>query len=385
MKILQVHNHYRQPGGEDTVVRQEAELLRSAGHEVIEYRVENPLGALNAAASMAVAPWNPWAAHHLRLFAERYGPDVVHVHNTWFSLSPSVLGALRKAGAPVVMTLHNYRLMCSNGLLFREGHPCELCVGTHPWHGLRYRCYRGSAVASGVAAVTIALHGALRTWERDVDLFLALTEFSRNRFIAGGVPQEKIHVKPNFVWDPGERTKPASESRTILYVGRLSLEKGIQVLLDAWGALAEHELKLIVVGDGPLLGELRQRASESVSFLGPQPAEHVQKLMLEARALVLPSVCYEGQPMVLVEALACGLPVIASAVGALPEVLSDSGAARMPAPGDSRAWSAELTELMADTWIDDASRRARRLYEQRHAPKTALRELETAYALALDP
>jgi glycosyltransferase involved in cell wall biosynthesis len=206
-----------------------------------------------------MSAWNPLAARDLRKLAERVRPDIAHVHNTWYALSPSVLSALTAAAVPVVMTLHNYRLLCANGYLFRDGHACEDCVGSHPWHGVRHRCYRGSLIASTPAAGTIALHRALGTWSRHVRLFLALSEFARTRFIRGGLPADKVHVKPNFVSDPGPRPSPPSQSRSVLYVGRLETDKGVQTVLDAWDAWDAPEFELVLVGDGILGPALRRR------------------------------------------------------------------------------------------------------------------------------
>jgi hypothetical protein len=172
LKILQIHNQYREQGGEDSVVRNEGELLAAAGHEVVVHMVRNPSTAVRTGASLALSVWNPLAAREVRNLAERVRPDIAHLHNTWYSLSPSVLAALAAAAVPVVMTLHNYRLLCVNANLFRDGHVCEDCVGSHPWHGVRHRCYRGSLVASTPAAATIALHRPLGTWNRHVRLVL---------------------------------------------------------------------------------------------------------------------------------------------------------------------------------------------------------------------
>jgi hypothetical protein len=190
MRILQVHTLYREEGGEDAVARAEAELLRRAGHELVPFIAHNPEATVPAAASLLVSAWNPVVARRIRAVAEQVRPDVAHVHNTWFALSPSVIAALGAAGVPVVMTLHNYRLLCVNASLFRDGRPCEDCVGTHPWHGVRHRCYRGSAGGSAAVAAAISVNRLLGTWQRHVRLFLALNEFARERFIRGGLPPE---------------------------------------------------------------------------------------------------------------------------------------------------------------------------------------------------
>jgi glycosyltransferase involved in cell wall biosynthesis len=378
MKVLQVHTRYRQPGGEDTVVSAEAELLRSAGHQVVQVQAENPAGALPTAGALVLAPWNPRSADRLARAVEQHRPDVAHVHNTWFALSPSIFPAIRKGEIPVVMTLHNYRLVCSNGLLFRDGHPCEDCVGTHPWHGVVHRCYRDSVAASTVAATTIAVHQARGTWSRQVDLFLALTEFSRGRLVAGGLPADRVIVKPNFTLDPGPRSYPPSTSRTLLFAGRLSREKGVDMLLRAWATADTGPLELVVIGDGPMEKELREAAPSGVRFLGRLSPEALQDQLLRSRALVFPSRAYETQGMVIVEALAAGVPVLASDLGAVPETVT-LGPDWLVAPGDLAAWAEGLERLCSDELVDQAGTAARSIYEGRFSPSVGLANLEAAY------
>ena len=382
MRILQVHTHYRETGGEDVVVQAEAALLRRAGHEVLQHQVENPRRALAATAALAAAPWNPAAARDLRRTAERVRPDVVHVHNTWFALSPAVLPAFGRAGVPVVMTLHNYRLLCANGLLFRDGHPCEDCVGSHPWHSVRHGCYRGSAAQSIPVAATIALHRRRHTWDRDVELFLALNEFSRALFVRGGLPPDRILVKPNFVSDPGVRTVPAERSSTVLVVGRLVDQKGVHLLLEAWRRFANRSLELVVVGDGPARADLERLGVPGVRFAGRLAPEQVRELMLAGRALAFPSRSYEGQPMVVLEALAAGLPVLASDLGGLPELLRPTGAGWLAPPGDVAGWTGALRGLTQTAPVVQASAAALRLYQRVFTEERAARTLEDAYERA---
>lgn len=378
-----MHTRYREPGGEDVVVKAEAELLRAAGHEVVQWQAQNPQGTSGAVAALALSPWNFHAAHSLGRVATRLRPHVAHVHNTWFAMSPSVLPALRRAGVPVVMTLHNYRLLCANGVLFRDGRPCEDCIGTHPWHGLRHRCYRDSALQSLPAAGTIALHSLLGTWRREVSLFLALNEFSRARFVSGGLPPERIHVKPNFVADPGPRTVPNSASPTVLYVGRLVAEKGLGVLLEAWRRAAVGSLELVIVGDGSMRPALQRLAVPGVRFAGRLPAEEVRRRMLAARALVLPSLSYEVQPMAALEAVAAGVPVLASDIGGMPELLRPLGSCWLVPPGVEEAWAAALGRLTDARLVEQGGRQARATYEQSFTEASALDALEAAYELAL--
>jgi glycosyltransferase involved in cell wall biosynthesis len=382
MRILQVHTQYREAGGEDAVLRAEGELLSRVGHEVVPYVVDNPTRPLATAASLAAASWNPLVAKAVRGVVRRVRPDVAHVHNTWFALSPSVVTALNAAGVPVVMTLHNYRLLCVNAALFRDGHPCEDCVGTHPWRGVRHRCYRGSVVASTAVASGITANRALGTWRRDVRLFLALNEFARGQFIRGGLPGEKVRVKPNFVSDPGPRNLPPSRCRTVLYVGRLATEKGVNVLLEAWRALGTTSLELLVIGEGPLRTALDRMAPPGITFMGWLPPDKVRSWMLRSRALVFPSVSYEGQPMTVLEALAAGLPVLASRHGGNVELLQSQGDEWLVEPGNPAVWASALRTLHDPALVDEAGRRARQIYETNHTEETGRRLLEEAYRIA---
>lgn len=364
MKVLQLHVRYRQPGGEDAVVAAEAELLRAGGHEVVSHYVDNPGNTIDAVLPATRSAWNPKAARAVQQLAQRHRPDVAHVHNTFFALSPAVLSALRRAGVPTVVTLHNYRLVCVNSLLYRDGHPCTLCVGSHPWHGVVHRCYRDSAAASAVVAAGITLHRARDTWKRDVDAFVALTDAARQIFLVGGLPPEKIRIKPNFAPDPGPRPRPAAESSRVLYVGRLAHGKGVEVLLEAWTRRPPTGLELVVVGDGPLRADLERRAPSTVIFLGHRPPQEVQQLMLSSRALVFPSVWYEPFGLVLIEALACGLAVVGSDLPGTREILEPAAPELLVRPGDPDALAAALQRSTDDNLVGRASAWGRLRYER---------------------
>ena len=298
--------------------------------------------------------------------------------NTWWALSPAGVRALAKLDVPIVMTLHNYRILCVNAMLFRDGKPCEDCVGSHPWHGVRHACYRDSRTASAVAASTIDLHRRLKTWD-SVDALLSLTEFARDRFLAGGLPPEKLRVKPNFVDDPGPRPGDPSESQMVVVVGRISAEKGIQTLLDGWRRAAPTGLELVVIGDGPLREELERQSPPSVRFVGSASSAEVVDYMMGARALAFPSVIYEGQPMVLLEALAAGLPMVISSLGGIPETVHDEQAAIRAEAGDADSWAAALARLGDADWVDQAGRAARQVFETRYTPELALGGLIDVY------
>ena len=379
MRVLQVHTRYRQRGGEDAVVAAEAALLRSAGHEVAELLADNSRRPGETAVQLLRAPWNTAAKAEVERLAREVRPDVAHVHNTWFALSPSVYEGLHSAGVPVVATLHNYRLMCIAGTLFRDGAPCFDCVGRSPAPGVRHRCYRGSTALSGIAAATIVVGRRRRAWHEYVDMFLAPSSFSRSLLVQGGLPEDRIAVKPHFVADPGPRPAPPSESTALLYVGRLAPGKGVDVLLEAWSRAGTTSLTLTIVGDGPLRSELERSAPPGVRFTGEVAPREVTATMKAARGLVFPSNWPEPFGMVLVEAMACGLPIVASDTGATPEVLDTEGSLLVPA-GDVDRLAAAIRLLEDAALADRAGARARQHYEGRFTPATTLGLLEARYS-----
>ncbi len=314
MRILMVHTRYRQSGGEDRVFAAEVELLRAYGHEVQPLVWHNrELERLSPGQQLRTMLWNEAACCRMREEIQSFGPDVVHVHNTFPLASPAIVRTARELGVPVVLTLHNYRLLCVNALLYREGHVCTDCAGRLPWRGALRGCYRNRPASLAVAAM-LALHRRLRTWDC-VDRFIVLTEFARWQFIGAGFPAERLVVKPNFVYpDPGPGE---GKGGYVLFVGRLTPEKGVGTLLRAWELLGGR-IPLRIVGDGPLAPLVRQACTRqsNLHWLGYKTHDEVQALMGEAVALVFPSEWYEGFPMVLVEALARGTPVITSALGA---------------------------------------------------------------------
>jgi glycosyltransferase involved in cell wall biosynthesis len=387
MRVLQLHTRYRQAGGEDQVVAAEAEVLRAAGHEVEQLVVENPDSPGPAAAALVSSPWNARSRRAVERAAVRFRPHVAHVHNTWFALSPSVIEGLRAAGVPTVMTVHNYRLLCANGMLLRAGAPCVDCVGRSPWPGVRHRCYRGSVVASVAAATTIAYNRRRDTWGRGVRLFLAPTEFVRDRLVEGGLPADRVQVKPHFVADPGPRAGRPSESRTVLHVGRLSADKGTPALLDAWARLGPTDLELVCIGDGPLREELAARELRGVRFLGSLPQAGVREWMLRARLLVATPVWYETFGLVVAEAMAAGLPVIVPRTGAIAEV---AGGAAIEPDGDAGepgtdTLSRSLRRASDDGLVDAAGALGRSRYLTQFARADGLARLLGAYRSVLGP
>ncbi len=379
MRILQVHNRHRVAGGEDEVVERERALLVAGGQQVTQFLVDNPTGALASARALAQSAWNVPAAHRVVSQARRDRADVVHVHNTWFSLSPSIVHALSQAGFPVVVTLHNFRTACLNGLLLRDGRPCTLCVGTHPGPGIRHRCYRDSAVLSAAAAAAVEVPRRRHVWQRDVDAFLVLDESAVPLLASGGIPRDRMVVRRNSSADPGPRADAPSRGNEVLYAGRLSAEKGVEVLLQAWPLVRSQGLTLSLCGDGPLVDQVAGARVPGVRLLGRVDRATVQELMLSARALVFPSICHEAGPLAPIEAAAAGLPTIVSSSVGISRRLEESGAGWSVEPGDAAAIAAALDRLADTASVDDAGRAARLLYEEDHTDAVATASLIDLY------
>ena len=336
--ILIVHNRYRQAGGEDAVVDAEAELLAGHGHRVDRLVVDNDAipDRPSAAQRVRLAVRTVWASAAAAAVADRaraVRADVVHVHNFLPLLSPAIHGAARSTGAAVVQTLHNYRLICPAATLFRDGAPCEDCVGLPvALPAVVHACYRDSRAQTAAVTAMLAVHRARRTWHRDVDAFIALTNFGRDRFIAGGLPVGRLVVKPNFASDEGDPHADESSTRSqfangpVLFVGRLAPEKGIRTLLAAWPRVdRDSGRQLRIVGGGPLVDDVRTAAAATpgITFVGPVSRDEVQAEMRSAAVMVFPSEWYEGMPLSLIEAFAAGLPVLASRLGAMESMIAD--------------------------------------------------------------
>jgi glycosyltransferase involved in cell wall biosynthesis len=338
MKILLVHNFYQLPGGEDQVFAQEAELLRGRGHQVVLYQASNDqVKGQNPLVTVANTIWNQAAYRELRQLMHREKPDIVHVHNTFQVISPAIYYAANEEGIPVVQTLHNYRLLCPASTFFRDGKVCEDCLGKKiPWPSVLHSCYRGSKLASAAVTVMLATHNYKQTWNQTVSAYIALTDFARNKFIEGGFPAEKIFVKPNYLQtDPGPGD---GKGNYALFVGRLTPEKGISTLLAAWRQIG-NEFPLHIAGNGPLASDVEKacREMENVTWLKWLPRAEILQRMKAASVLILPSTWYEGFPMIISEAFAVGLPVIASNLGSMSSIVDHQRTGLHFEPGNAAA------------------------------------------------
>jgi glycosyltransferase involved in cell wall biosynthesis len=347
MKILLVHNTYQQPGGEDVVFNQERQLLEGAGHQVLTYcRSNSEIAGHSLFWRPSLAVKTIWAKDTRRNFAgllRRERPDLVHVHNTFVMVSPSIYAACHEARVPVVQTLHNYRLLCPAAIFFRHGRVCEECFEHSLWRSVVHGCYRNSRAATSAVALMLAVHRWRRTWTRGVNCFIALSEFSRGKFIEGGIPAEKIALKPNFVYaDPGCR---GISGQYALFIGRLSPEKRVVTLLAAWQRL-RAPIPLRIIGGGPerefLEASAKQPGLSNVCFLGQLPRDEVISALKGARFLLFTSEWYENFPVSIAEAFACGVPVICSRLGAMQEIVADGRTGLHFTPGDAQDLAAKV-------------------------------------------
>lgn len=387
MNILVIHNHYQQRGGEDAVVEAETALLRANGNTVHLYKANNTdvrTGVLEQVKLFRNSLYNHDSAREVARFVADHAIDVVHVHNVTPLLSPSVLAGAASAGAAVVQTLHNFRLACAPAILFRDGHNCTQCIKGSPLWAVVHACYRDSRRASFAVASGILLHRALGTYRRNVDQFIALTQFAKDRYVEIGLDGSRISIKPNFLMqDPGLGPRAGGYA---LFAGRISQEKGVATLLKAWETHYPG-LRLLIAGDGPISGMLTAyRDSQGpICWLGHQNAEALAKLMANAEMLVIPSECYEGFPMVLVEAYARGLPIVASRLGGLRELVVDgvTGAHFNPVDADSLARA--VAGLHSDQpALQACSRNARDQYLSNYSSEVNYRRLLSIYSTALE-
>lgn len=376
MRVLILHSRYLSgsASGENRVVEDEARLLADHGHRVSVWTPSmRQGGGISMVRAAAGAIWSTSAIGHLRRFFERQQPDVVHVHNVFRALSPAVLRAV-PSSVPLLMTLHNYRLACLPGNLFRDGTVCEDCIGHAPVPGVVHGCYRGSVAASAVLASSLQIHRVARTFDR-VDLFLAVSEFVRDLHLRIGIEPDRIVVKRNFAWPNDRRDGPGD---SFLYAGRLAREKGLETLVRAWSGAPAG---LDILGEGPDEARLRAIAPPNVRFRATVPGNEAAVLVRRARAVLVPSEWYEPAPRTVVEAYAAGVPVLASRIGGLPELVEDGRTGYLIAPGSPEAWVEAATRL-SDARSIELGLNAARLWDERFSPEPAIRALEAAYEQA---
>ncbi len=383
LRVLLAHNYYLQRGGEDVVFEGERDLLRENGHTTVEFIQHNSvISERNRSVTALSAVWSPRAKRELSRVLRSNACDVAHFHNTFPLFSPSVYSACNDAGVPVVQTLHNYRWLCPAATLYRDGGVCEKCLGTTlTYPSVVYGCYHQSRAQSLVVAGMVSWHRLARTLQHRVTRFIAPTDFLKKKFIENGFPEEKLVVKPHSIRkDPGERT---GEGDYVLFLGRLSEEKGIKTLLQCWNSL-DGRIPLRIAGDGPLAGEVEAyigtHPGQPVFHLGFRPPEEAILLLKKARFLIFPSGCYEVFGNVLVEAMACGVPLIVPSHGASKEMVHDGIHGVHFEPGNATDLAEKVRwgyEHQAE--MRQMGRNCRKEYERRYTARKNYRSLLEIY------
>jgi len=388
MNILLCHNYYQYRGGEDISFEDEARMLESRGHTVHRYTVHNDqIGTLNGWDVTRRSLWSEQVFDELRklLQARRY--DVLHCTNTFPLISPAAYDAARAEGVPIVQSLRNYRLLCPTSFLMRQGRVCEECVGrATAWPGILHGCYRDSRIATAVVATISLLHRRRRTTQRDATYYYTPTEFARHKLIEGGVPSDRIAVKNNFVEpDPGVGFGTGGYA---VCVGRLSPEKGIDTLLQAWSKLTKQndQLVLKIVGGGPMAAQVRAAVDScpQIQWLGELSHSETLSIIGEAAMLVMPSVWYETFGRTMIEAFACGTPVVASRLGAMAEVVLDGATGLHFTAGDADDLAEKILSLSSDRErLAQMRLEARREYLKKYTVDTNYRQLISIYERAI--
>ena len=385
MKFLLCHNHYQQRGGEDQVFADEVALLRDYGHEVVCYTLHNDaidqMGRIDLALRTV---WNRQSYRELLALIRREKPVLMHCTNTFPLISPAAYSAAKAEGVAVVQSLHNYRLMCPKATLVRDGQVCEDCVGRlFAMPAIRHKCYRENRLATATLAGMTTFHRLFCTLHRNVDRFIALTEFGRRKFLQAGFSAERFAVKPNFV--SPELGMAEGTGGYAVFVGRLSTEKGIDTLLTAW-AQNPALLPLKIVGDGPMAEVVRAAAETDprITWMGGRPAAETQQIIGDAALLVFPSVWYEGLPKTIIEAFSRGTPVVASQLGAMTELIDDDRTGLLFEAGNSFELAAMVLRLTNNRSHLEAMRQeARREFEDHYTAERNYQLLMRIYADAL--
>lgn len=382
-RVLMIHNYYQQWGGEDASTEQEINLLRTYGHKVLLYSRHNDeiksYSLWRKGLLFFETTWSWRSYREVKRIVQEYKPDIAHFQNFFPLVSPSAIYACQESGVPVVQSLRDYRLLCPTGWFFRNNGICEECRSSL-WRGVKFGCYHSSHLQTMCIALMLKVHRLLKTWSRMVDAYIALTEFSRNKFIEGGLPESKIFIRPNFLSNIPEVRKVTG--RCALFVGRLSPEKGLDTLLEAWRKLPAVPLK--IVGQGPLykwIQEFTERfALNQIEISGFLSQEKVLNCLSEAFFLIVPSRWYEGFPRVILEAYALGVPVIASNLGSMAELVRDNETGLLFKAGDSEDLASKV-KLAIESPTDLArwGRRAQEIFREQYTADAAYKRLIDIY------
>lgn len=377
MKILVIHCIYQFKGGEETVVSEEVALLRNAGHSVSLLSFSNDGNTL---AKLLQMPFNISSYLKTRKAIRRFSPDVVHVHNLHFGASPSVVYAVKHSGVPLVCTLHNFRLLCPSAMLFHNEQPfLDSLKGGFPWKAVKLGVTKNSKLLTFWLALSLQLHYRLKTW-RIPGRYIVLSQHAKNVFLQSGrrFNPEQLVVKTNFASVPKQPLEPAADE--FLFVGRLAIEKGVHLLLKTFAASGQ---KITLAGDGPLKEEViaYTKYHPNIRYVGKLAKEELFALMRKSSALVFPSIWYEGMPLTIIEAFACGLPVIASRLGTMEYMITQNENGLLFACGNEQEFQAALNEWAALPATEKQRYRenARTAYETLYTPEKNATQLLNIY------
>lgn len=378
MKILMIHNKYKQKGGEDVVFYNEMSLLQSKGHIVdkLVFENKNIEGIFNTLKIGISGIYNIESAGVLKNKIKQIRPDIIHVHNFFPIASPSIFWIANRFKIPVVLTLHNYRLICPNAILFRNGNICEKCINEIlPYSSVIYKCYRNSLLQTLSLSIIMSFHKYLKTWHNKVDKFITLTHFQKNKFLSSNIniPNEKFLIKSNFVKDFGNGYKYRKDY--FIYIGRLSVEKGIRTMLKAF---ENTNYNLYIVGEGILKSEVLKytKQNKNIKYLGFKSKKDIIDLLKKSIALIFPSECYEGFPMVLLEALSTGTPIITSNIGSQAEIVKDNYLGLHFRVGDFKDLKNKVREILKN---EDFYKNTRNEYLKKYTPEKNYEQLINIY------
>lgn len=389
MRILMIHNYFQQWGGEDQSTEQELELLRSRGEEVEFYYRHNDeiknFSKPRLAGLFFETTWSPRSYNEVTEVIKRFKPDVIHCQNFFTLVSPAIFYAAARSKVPIIQTLRDFRILCPIGWFIRDGQICEECMTHSLWRGIKYGCYRGSSAQTASIALMIKTHRILNTWNKRVNGFIALTEFSRNKFIEGGVPPEKIVVRPNFMsTDPGVQAQPREYA---LFVGRMSAEKGIKTLLEAWRQIPDLPLKVVGGGEEEQWAKdfIAQHNLTNVELVGFQKSEQVIEYQRRAKLLIMPSMWYETFGRVILEGYAVGTPALVSNLGAMAELVDEHKTGLRFTPGDADDLARKVRYAVEHPeQLQDWGHNARRKLEEQYSAESAYTRLMSIYQQVID-
>ncbi len=328
-RILMVHNYYQIPGGEDTVVANEMQMLKKYGHHVVFYsRNNSELNEMSKFQKLFLPVntiFNFRTYRDIKRIIKQEKIDIVHVHNTLNLISPSVYYAAIQCGVPVVQTVHNFRLLCPGAIFYRNGHICEDCLEKGLWCAIRYNCYRNSKMQTLACVISTKFHRIIGIYGKIN--YICLTDFNKEKLLKlKQVKENKIFIKPNFVENTQKFIPVEKRENQFVFSGRLDKLKGIDILLKSWKKMGKRAPKLIVCGTGPMeewCKEFVEKNKINVEIKGFISNEDVKKILANSKALILPTQLYEGFPMSIVEAYSVGTPVIGSNIGNVKSVIEE--------------------------------------------------------------